>query len=85
MASTATRACSWESVPLKNHQESLPREDQFFTKNERVNHWPPLFNGVPSKPPQMTIFEPVHTAVWYPRALGAPVVLVGVHMFVVGL
>ena len=36
-------------------------------------------------PPQTIISLPVHTAVWYSRAAGALVVLVGVHVSVVGL
>jgi hypothetical protein len=40
-----------------------------------------LESGYP--PPQIIIFDPVHTATWSLRAVGAPVVLVGVHVSVV--
>jgi len=36
-------------------------------------------------PPQTIIWQPVHTAVWYHRAAGAPVVLVAVQLLVTGL
>jgi hypothetical protein len=41
---------------------------------------PPVFEKVPSYPPQTIISLPVHTAVCSTRAVGLPVRLVGVHV-----
>ncbi len=38
-----------------------------------------MLRFVAAKPPQTIIFVPVHTAVWLPRAVGAPVVEVAVQ------
>ena len=35
---------------------------------------------MPSLPPHTIISDPVHTAVWLARPLGAPTVLMGVHL-----
>ena len=40
---------------------------------------------VPQHPPQTNISVPVHTAVWFARADGAPTVEMGVHLPVAGL
>jgi hypothetical protein len=43
-----------------------------------------VFEDDPSSPPQTIIFEPVQTAVWVVRGVGAPVVLMAVQESVVG-
>jgi hypothetical protein len=47
---------------------------------------PPVFNKLLlSSPPQTIIAPPVQTAVWYFRPVGALLVVVVVHAFVLGL
>jgi hypothetical protein len=47
---------------------------------------PPVFKKLlPFYPPQTIISLPVQTAVWNPRAAGAPVVLMAVQLSVLGL
>src|ERR1051325_6212667 len=48
-------------------------------------YFPPVFAAATvSSPPHKTISLPVHTAVCPDLALGAPVVLVGVHVLLLG-
>src|SRR5712692_1808795 len=49
------------------------------------SYWPPVLlakNPEASSPPQTSMRDPVHTAVWAARADGAPVVVVAVHVSV---
>src|SRR5712692_6886616 len=51
------------------------------------SYWPPVLlakNPEASSPPQTSMRDPVHTAVWDSRADGAPVVVVAVHVSVAG-
>jgi hypothetical protein len=49
------------------------------------SYLPPVFDWLPSLPLQTIISRPVQTAVWYARAVGALLTLLGVQLSVLGL